>query len=285
MAYAPGKVTFYRPGRSFPAISVTGRDCDLGCDYCKGHYLEGMIPVDSGEHFLELARELEDKGARGFLLSGGCDREGKVPLQDFLGAVAMIKSETTLAVNVHTGLLDNLEEARALVLSGADCLSVDIVQDPELITKRMHLDRRPEDYERTLELLFAAGAAKVVPHVCIGMSGTSTVGELSALRLISRFPVSSVVLLSFLPARGTPMFTEDRPDSEHVLEVAKAAIGMVDAPIIMGCMRPRGDWKLEVELLNSGIRALAMPSQQTVRWAEENSIEVEWREECCALHV
>jgi uncharacterized radical SAM superfamily protein len=164
-------------------------------------------------------------------------------------------------------------------------LSVDIVQDPELITKRMHLDRRPEDYERTLELLFAAGAAKVVPHVCIGMSGTSTVGELSALRLISRFPVSSVVLLSFLPARGTSMFSEERPDSGHVLEVAKAAIGMVDAPIIMGCMRPRGDWKLEVELIKLGLRALAMPSKQTLRWAEENSIEVEWREECCALHV
>lgn len=243
------------------------------------------MPARSGEQLLELALELDAKGASGFLLSGGCDREGKVPLQDFLWAVARIKSETALAVNVHTGLLDTLEEAKALVLSGADCLSVDIVQDPELITKRMHLNRRPEDYGRTLGLLFSAGATKVVPHVCIGMSGASTSGELAALRLISRFPVSSVVLLSFLPARGTPMFIEGRPDPEHVLEVVKVATRMVHAPIIMGCMHPRGDWKLEVGLIRIGLRALAMPSRQTVKWAEENSFEVEWREECCALHL
>jgi uncharacterized radical SAM superfamily protein len=255
----------------------------LGCDYCRGHYLEGMIPVDSAERLMELALGLEAEGAQGFLLSGGCDRDGKVPLNGFLGAVARIKMDTRLEVNLHTGLLDSLEEARALVSSGADCLSVDIVQDPELITERMHLSRGPEDYGRTLKLLFSAGAARVVPHLCIGMSGASMVGELSALRLIAKFPVSSVVLLSFLPARGTPMSFEAGPGPEHVLEVTKVAIRTVHAPIIMGCMRPRGDWKLEVGLLSLGLRAMAMPSSRTVRWAEENGFEVEWREECCAL--
>jgi uncharacterized radical SAM superfamily protein len=54
--------------------------------------------------------------------------------------------------------------------------------------------------------------------------------------------------------------------------------------VIIGCMRPRGDWRLEVELLRAGVQAMAMPSARTVRWAEEEGVEVEWREECCALH-
>jgi uncharacterized radical SAM superfamily protein len=242
-----------------------------------------MIPVDSGERLLGLAHELDARGAKGFLLSGGCDHEGKVPLQGFLDAVAKIKAQTALTINVHTGLLDRLEEARALASSGADCLSVDVVQDPETITGKMHLNRGPEDYIRTLELLFSAGAVRVVPHVCIGLSGESTDGELAALRSISRFPVGAVVLLSFLPARNTPLAAEDRPSPEHVLEVAGAAVSIVDAPVIMGCMRARGDWRLEVDLLCSGVEALAMPSSHTVRWAERTGVKIEWREECCAL--
>ncbi|HUL39346.1 MAG TPA: radical SAM protein [Methanomassiliicoccales archaeon] len=283
MAPSPGKVTFYRPGRSFPAVSITGRLCELGCDYCHGHYLEGMIAASTGEELYGLALELEGRGARGLLLSGGCDRSGKIDFQGFLASVARIKSRTKLAVNVHTGLLDTAEEARALVSSGADCFSVDIVQDPDVIGRRMHLDRGPEDYRRTLELLFVAGASRVVPHVCIGISEVSKF-ELAALHLISRYPVGSVVLLSFLPAKGTPMFDEARPSRERVLEVAKQAIRLVDAPVLMGCMRPRGDWELEADLLSLGVAGMAMPSPRTVRWAEENGFDVQWREECCALH-
>ncbi len=252
------------------------------CDYCQGHYLEGMVAVDSAGGLLALARKLDAQGAKGFLLSGGCDPRGKVPLQGFLGAVARVKEETSLAINIHTGILDGPEEARALVACGADCLSVDIVQDPTLISRIMHLERGPEDYARTLELLFDEGARNVAPHVCIGLS-SSIEGEISSLRLISRYPVSSVILLSFLLARGTPMSSMRSPDRERVIEVAKAAVEMVKAPVTIGCMRPRGGWELETELIRSGVRSMAMPSPRTVRWAESYGIEVEWREECCAL--
>jgi uncharacterized radical SAM superfamily protein len=252
------------------------------CDYCQGHYLEGMVAVDSAGGLLTLAHELEAQGARGFLLSGGCDPRGKVPLQGFLGVVARLKEETSLAINIHTGIIDSPEEARALVTCGADCLSVDIVQDPDVMTRKMHLERGPEDYARTLELLFAEGARNVAPHVCIGLS-SSIEGEMSSLRLISRYPVGSVILLSFLPARGTPTSSMRSPDRERVIEVAKAAVEMVKAPVTLGCMRPRGDWGLETELIRAGVRSVTMPAPRTVRWAESNEYEIEWREECCAL--
>lgn len=283
MASPPAKVSFYRPGKAFPAISVTGKECALGCDYCQGHYLEGMLPVRSGDELRRLASVLESRGAKGFLLSGGCDVRGRVPLGPFLEAVSEIKRTTSLLVNVHTGLLDREEEAERLVRSGVDCLSVDIVQDPEVIHRVMHLEGGPEDYRRTLELLFSAGARRVVPHICIGLAGDSTHGEEKALRLISRFLVSAVVLLSFLPAPGTPMGTAERPGAEHVLRIARVAMGSVSAPILMGCMRPRGDWQLEIELIKSGVRGMAMPSPRTVEWAKGIGLEVEWREECCAF--
>lgn len=230
-----------------------------------------------------MARALVTEGARGFLLSGGCDRRGHVPLAPFLGAVKEVKGSTPLQVNIHAGLLDTPEEAENLVASGADTFSVDIVQDPRVIREALHLDREPGEYRRTLELLFSSGAARVVPHVCIGLSGGSRVGEEAALRLVSEFPVGAVVLLSFLPARGTPMARMATPTHEHVLSVARLALRIVRAPVIVGCMRPRGDWDLEAELIGSGVAGMAMPSSRTVRWAEENGYRVEWREECCAL--
>jgi hypothetical protein len=92
-----------------------------------------------------------------------------------------------------------------------------------------------------------------------------------------------LVLLAFLPAKGTPMHGSERATPEHVLRVARTAVQAIDAPVMMGCMRPRGDWKLESELIGAGVKGLAMPSPKTARWAEERGYKVEWRAECCAL--
>ncbi len=81
------------------------------------------------------------------------------------------------------------------------------------------------------------------------------------------------------------MSSMELPTADHVLEVAKAAVETVDAPVLLGCMRARGNWRLEVELLKLGLRGMAMPSSRTVEWAEENGLEIEWREECCALQL
>jgi uncharacterized radical SAM superfamily protein len=242
-----------------------------------------MIPVTDGEELKAMAKGLSERCAKGFLLSGGCDAEGHVPLAPFLAAVREVKRSTPLLVNLHTGLLDLPEEAERLVASGADALSVDIVQDPDVIRQVLHLGRGPEDYHRTLDLLFSCGAERVVPHLCIGMSGPSMQGEERALRLISRFPVSALVLLSFLPARGTPMATVETATPDHVLRIARLALDEVSAPVLLGCMRPRGEWELEAELIRSGVAGVAMPSARTVRWAEENGLQIEWRQECCAL--
>src|SRR3990170_9168199 len=80
--YAPG-LKRYRtseyagqdPGR-FVSISVTGAACALQCDHCRSRVLEGMLPAN-GKGLFELARDLAGSGARGILVSGGCDRRGR----------------------------------------------------------------------------------------------------------------------------------------------------------------------------------------------------------------
>jgi len=278
------QLTFFYPGKRFPAVSVTGANCALQCDYCQGRYLEGMIAVRSEEELLELAINLQRQEASGFLLSGGCDKRGRIPLAPYVGAVRRIKSEIRLKVNLHTGLLDE-EEAVWLVSSGADCYSVDIVQDEQAIKEILHLNEGPEAYSRTLDALFKAGAKHVAPHLCLGLTGEETEAEARSIELLSRHPISSLALLAFRPTRRTPMANMPAPSREHILKLVDLAVKELQCPVLLGCMRARGDWELEKECIEQGVSGIAMPSRRTVEWAKKNGYLVQREERCCALYL
>jgi uncharacterized radical SAM superfamily protein len=209
MSAKRGQVTFFYPGGDFPAVSVTGGECELQCDHCRGHYLQGMRPVSQPSELSALARELRARHANGFLLSGGSDASGRIPLLPYVDTVRAVRSELGLKVNLHTGLLDG-REAKELVRSEADCYSMDIVQDELAIRERLHLTGGPEQYALTLDALFQAGARKVVPHLCIGLSSAEE-GDLRSIDLVSRYPIDALVLLGLRPTRGPRCTTSPRP--------------------------------------------------------------------------
>jgi hypothetical protein len=91
-----------------------------------------MRPILTPGDLERTAEELVRDGGTGFLLSGGCDHRGRVPLGPFLDTVRDIKARTGLAVNLHTGLVDEVG-AGELLASEADAFSVDVVQDPRTI--------------------------------------------------------------------------------------------------------------------------------------------------------
>ncbi len=275
------KVVAFFPGKDFPSISVTGGRCDLQCDHCRGRHLRGMIPVSSPWELFDLARVLDARGVEGLLLSGGCDPDGRVPLEEYHEVIGRIKSETDLTVNVHTGLLDRQSAAR-LVQSGPDCLSVDIVQDDRVISDVLHLRSSPRAYEDTLDALFESGARSVVPHICVGLSGEE--GELAALNLVSKYRISALVVLSFWPTRGTPLAPLPPPSDSRVLDFFQAALDTLSCPVLLGCMRPRGRWELEAKCVELGAAGIAMPSRRTLRWAEERGYAIETSRKCCALY-
>ncbi|MGD0056587.1 MAG: hypothetical protein ABSB83_01875 [Methanomassiliicoccales archaeon] len=241
-----------------------------------------MTPVDSPPVLLKLAQDLRVKGAKGFLLSGGCDRGGKLPIGPYLDTLARIKKETGLIVNVHTGLLD-LEGAGALVGASPDCCSVDIVQEERVIREIVHLGVGRSAYRETLSSLISSGAKRVVPHICVGLSETSA-GERSALRMIEKFDISALVVLVLLPTKGTPM--EDHPavDDDRVVGLVEEAVTRLKCPVLLGCMRPRGNWELEAKCVDEGIAGIAVPSRRTLSWAADCGFDIEVREICCALY-
>jgi uncharacterized radical SAM superfamily protein len=272
----------YRPGRAFPAVSVTGDACGLQCDHCRAHYLKGMRPVAGAEDLLKLAKGIGAEGAEGMLVSGGCDKDGKVPLGPFLPAIKWIKQETRLQINLHTGLVD-ADEAYQIAESRADCISFDLVQDPAVIRERLHLSIGPEAYATTLTALFSAGVKRVVPHLLVGLSGDGDVSEIAAIELAARFPIAGMVILALMPTRGTPMERERPPSDDHLLEMIERAVDALDVPVMLGCMRPRGNWELEVKAIELGVRRIAMPSPRTEAWAEAHGYRIMQRSSCCAL--
>ncbi len=275
-------ITFFHPGRKFPSVSITGGECRLRCDHCRGSYLRGMHHIQTPGGLVEFAELLEDRAGEGLLVSGGCDVRGKVPLQRFLGAISQIKKETNLLVNVHTGLL-NEEEARDLVKSDIDCFSLDVLQDDEAIRNVLHLPVSSREYERSIVSLFSEGAKRVVPHICVGLG--SEEGDMRSIEMLSKYPISSLVLLVFMPTRGTPLQRRPPPDDARVIKTARKAINDLPCPVIIGCMRPRGRSDLEIGLSEEGIAGMANPSRRTVEWAEGTNCEIVKKEICCALYL
>lgn len=271
----PKTLAVYRPGRSFPALSVTGTRCALRCEHCGGRFLRGMTAAERPEALLEEARKARAAGAEGVLISGGCDEDGTVPLVPFAGAIAALRAEGLL-VNLHPGLVDE-EEARQLAATGAEAVSFDLVQDGEAIRSALHLDAVPADYEAALRALLAAGA-RVAPHVLVGLQ--SEEGERRCLELLSRLPVAAVVVLAMVPPPG-------RRPLPGLADRLVSFVGRATAlpcPVLLGCMRPRGWEGTEIRCVQAGAAGIVNPAPGTVAWARSAGYEVAESARCCALH-
>lgn len=265
------RIALYRPGRDFPSVSVTGTRCELMCQHCQGKYLEGMAPVNGPEALLSFAKGLEERGASGFLLSGGCDRHGRVPLTPFLPVVTEIKRTTALQVNVHPGLVSD-EEVELLASSGADRISFDLTLDQDVLRRRMHLDRTPQDNLDSFRALCRAAPGRVAPHVLLGAGEEEN--EIEAIRTAGSEDVPCVILLSLI---GEKVKDWDG----RLLRAVGAGTGTGRA-ILLGCMRPRGHADVEIAALKAGAAGIACPAAATAEWALENG--GQWRRGCCALH-
>jgi len=266
-------ITAYRPGHSFPAVSVTGGGCDLMCDHCRGAHLRNMASVADPGGILRKASEIRGNGGTGMLISGGCDLGGRVPLlrfEDEIGGAAGMGLE----INVHTGLV-NINDAERLVACGVSAFSVDVHQDPAVIRNVLHLTCGPEAYAETIDSIVSAGG-RVVPHITAGFGTADLV--LSAELLRSR-NITEITLLALVPAEGTEV--QAHVPRESVIGAASLLMGMGFA-VTLGCMRGR-DHNTEIGCIEAGVRKIANPSARTVRWARDNGFEVVEIRKCCSF--
>ena len=100
----PSVVRFDYPLNTL-VVSQTGTHCELDCAHCGGRYLRHMVPI----------WEAQGGAATSCLISGGCDRQGRVPVSHHLDKVMELRSGRVL--NWHVGLIDQMELQTILPLS------------------------------------------------------------------------------------------------------------------------------------------------------------------------
>ena len=269
----------------FSAVSITGTQCALHCEHCKGKLLESMIGAEDPETFFQVADRLRFNGAQGILVSGGANLNGEVPLKKFIPSIRELKEKTPqFKVIVHTGLIRR-EIAKELKDAGIDQILFDVIGDDDTIREVYHLNKRVEDYEETLWMLKEVGH-RLAPHIIIGHHFGEIRGEWRALEMVTRVGVETIVLVVFktlLPS-GKNRFKVPKPEETSRIS-AIARILNPHIPLRMGCIRPAHPWKgaMEKGFLLSGVNTIAYPLQGTIDYAKKIGLETKFIELCCSL--
>jgi hypothetical protein len=278
-------IKLFQPGNAFPAISITGGECELDCLHCNKRYLQKMKHATTPEELIALCHRLDDRGAVGCLISGGCTPEGSVPLEPFLDAIATIKQETNLVLNMHTGFLTPTVAAR-LGEIGVDVVSFDVNGSPETMHEIYRLDRDLSDYQQSLDLL-TEYRVHFVPHVCIGLHYGQLKGEVDALELISQYSPSSIVFIILIPPTDGPskglFTTPTAEDVSKIITIARAGFPQVE--LFLGCMRPGGNARAPIErmAIEAGASSIVLPTRETREWLARQEILIETYNSCCAI--
>ncbi len=276
------KIFFFR--EPFTPISLTGAKCSLECKHCNSHYLRHMLD-GSNDALYSRASELAVRGAKGILLSGGSASDGSVPAYRFAEVIKKIRKDTSLRISAHTGIVDS---SRAQAIAGLlDMALVDIIGDDETIHDILGLDACAEDYENTLEYLSSAGVP-LAPHIIVGLHNGQLKGEFRALEMVRKFKPDVVVIVVFIPTKGTALEKAAPPALPDVARVITQARQMFDIPLSLSCVRPGGRYRsmLDKYAILSGVDRIAVPSRSAYKTCSDLGLDIiEIPKMCCSYDV
>jgi hypothetical protein len=281
--YLPGMIRYGKQRGRYPAVSITGKSCDLMCEHCRGRLLEPMIQIESPEELVEKCRRLKRSGACGVLLSGGSDRQGRLPWAPFTRAIRQVKKENGFFISAHVGFPD-VRTCRELKNAGVQQALVDVMGDHTTASTVYHVEGM-NAVENALRSISQSGIP-FVPHVVAGLFYGRMKGEYGALDIISRYEPAAVVVVVLTPLKGTPMAKVKPPSPVEIARlIATARLRMPETPIALGCERPRNRDGLFLERLAllAGATRMAVWSEETVRLAEELGLKPRFQPTCCSL--
>ncbi len=268
----------------FTPVSLTGTRCSLECRHCNSHYLSHMLDGSDGKLHFE-ASKLADRGAKGILLSGGSAADGSVPTYEQADIIQKIKRDTRLKISAHTGIVNELQ---AQTLSKyLDMALVDVLGDDETIHDILGIDARVQDYENSLNYLSSAGIS-LAPHIIVGLHNGKLRGEFRALELVKKFNPRVVVIVVFIPTKGTALEGVAPPELEDIVKVITKARKIFDIPISLSCVRPGGRYRsmLDTYAILGGIDRIAVPSRKAYTTCGGLGLDiVEIPKMCCSYDV
>jgi hypothetical protein len=232
-----------------------------------------MIPIEQA-----LARVAASPSC---LISGGSDAQGRVPVTAHLDEVAALARGRRL--NWHVGLIEEAE--MDAIAPYVDTISFDFVGDDATIHEVYGLDRTVEDYIRTYRGL--QRRFRVVPHLTVGLRGGALGHERPALQLLRSLPAfDSLVFLVLIPTAGTTYANRQPPAIAAVAEIiAEGRLLFPDRQIALGCMRPHGEYRADLDALavRAGVNRIVSPARSAVQLAAELGLKATERTECCVF--
>lgn len=286
------KITFYHPGMfrydgkwgKYPAISITGKHCELQCDHCKSKILESMIFATTPEELIEKCIRLEELGNTGCLISGGSQRDGTIPWYNFISAIKTVKETTNLFISIHSGIID-FQMAKKLKNAGVDQALIDVIGDEETFKKIYHVNFGIAKIEESLDALRSVNIP-IIPHIVVGLDYGRIKGEYNAIDLIKRYGPEVLVIVSLMSLSGTPMKDTLPPSPQEIAKIiATARIEMTDVPISLGCARERANSKIDVLAVECGVNRIAIPSDEAIKKAQEYGLDIIWKKTCCSVPI
>ncbi|NIV17400.1 MAG: radical SAM protein [Woeseiaceae bacterium] len=272
---------------SFPAFSITAAACALNCDHCQKKILEPMIPATNPAMLDEKVRYLiETEEMNGFLLSGGSNKRNEIPYSRYMPVVEQLKKDYPgLKIAVHSALLDEAR-AKEMESAGVDTVMMDVIGAQETINQVYKLDRSVDDFEATLAALCSTGM-EVTPHIVIGLHYGEILGEANALDIVSRYPVTALVLVVIMPfyARPGTFGTPQTTDVGRVFLDARERLP--DRQVLLGCARPPGMHKrvTDAYAIMAGLDGIAFPADGAVSVAHTIGRPFEQAHSCCSIKL
>ena len=270
----------FTPGGKYVSVSITGAKCALKCKYCEGVYLRVMHHASTPQKFYSLAEKLWRRGAKGLLVSGGFDKNGRLPIDSFLPVIKKVKEDFDFVISVHSGLVDRkviIEMRKA----GIDVVDYELIVDDFVIKNVMNLEKRSSlDFLETLKILHEEGPPYIAVHIPIGLNYGIVKSEYEALEKLLEFDPYIIVFLVLMPTRGTPMENVKPPSIEEVVKLIEYARSLYSGEIVLGCMRPPSyKFTLDKVLIEENIvDRIALPA-----WSILEKFNLKIVNACCSL--
>ena len=267
-------IIFSYPNKTL-AVTTTGNECSLKCAHCNGHYLKNMTDIN------KIDEKITHRDIDSFLISGGCSFDGEVPIINHLEDIKILKNKG-YKINAHLGLMDESDIKK--ISDYIDVASFDILLNDETIKNVYKIDKKKEDYIKTYEIL--KKYTRVVPHICIGMDAGQIEGEYDALEYLKTQNPDCITFIVLIPTKGTEFEKIQPPKIEDVIDViCEARIKFPNIHINLGCMRPRGQYRKELDKMAilSGINNIVMPSKEAIKEAVNIKCNIQEFERCCVL--
>ncbi len=271
-------------GGHWPAVSITGGDCELNCDHCRAGILAPMHPARTPAELAALVPRLVAQGAQGMLLTGGSNRRNEVEYGPYLPVIRRLKNRfPAFRIACHTALMDP-PAAAALARAGVDVAMLDVIGAQDTVSQVYHLKRPVADFERALAAL-GQTSMRVVPHIVLGLHYGRLLGEWEALEMVARQRADALVLVAVMPAfagAARPFATPDpHAAARFFLDARRRLPGL---PLLLGCARPHGAAKVMMDAyaVLAGLDGIAHPSEGVLELARALGRPLTLDGGCCA---